>query len=69
MGITTVKLTIKNPFKLSKKITENFLVDTGAHYTVLPLSMVKKLGLRPSFKQEFSLADGKIISRNGRRSI
>lgn len=63
MGITTVKLTIKNPNRPTKKITENFLVDTGAHYTVLTWQMVKKLGIKPSFEQEFSLADGKIIKR------
>lgn len=64
MGITTVKLTVRNPMHPAKKITENFLVDTGAHYTILPQDAVKKLGLRPSFKQEFALADGKVISRN-----
>ena len=63
MGITNVKLTIKNPLKPQKEITDLFLVDTGAHYTVIPQFMVKKLGLKPSFTQEFSLADGKIIKR------
>ena len=64
MGITTVKLTVKNPVKPSKKIIENFLVDTGAHYTILTQKIVKKLGLRSAFTQEFALADGKIIKRN-----
>lgn len=63
MGITTIKLIIKNPADLRKKLEENFLVDTGAHYTVLPATAVKKLGLKASYMQEFSLADGKIIRR------
>lgn len=63
MGITNVKLTVKNPFDLTKKVEEQFLVDTGAHYTVLPSYIVKKLNLKPSFEQEFSLADGKVIKR------
>lgn len=63
MGVTTVKLTVKNPFKPSEKVTEDFLVDTGAHYTVLPEHIVKKLDLKKSHIQEFSLADGKIIKR------
>lgn len=63
MGITNVKLTLKNPRYPSKKVEGNFLVDTGAHYTVLPQALVKKLDLRPSYHQEFSLADGKIIRR------
>lgn len=64
MGITKVKLIIKNPFKPSQKVEGEFLVDSGAHYTVLPLSFVKKLGLKPSYEQKFSLADGKIIKRS-----
>lgn len=63
MGITTIKLTIKNPSNLNKKFEQEFLVDTGAHYTVLPKAAVKQLGLKPSHIQEFSLADGKIIKR------
>lgn len=63
MGITNVTLEIGNPADPSKKIKGEFLVDSGAHYTVLPQSYVKKLGLKPSFNQKFSLADGKIIER------
>lgn len=63
MGITKVKLLLRNPAYPTKKAEGDFLVDTGAHYTVLPFNLVKKLDLRPSFTQEFSLADGKIIKR------
>jgi len=64
MGITKVKLTIKNPMKPSTGIAGEFLVDTGAHYTVVPKSMVAKLKLKPSYIQEFVLADGKVIKRS-----
>lgn len=64
MGVTKVKLTVKNPFKQTKEISGDFLVDTGAHYTVLPKEMVEKLGIKKSFDQEFVLADGKIIKRS-----
>jgi len=30
---------------------------------VIPLNIVKKLGLRPSFSREFTLADGRKIER------
>lgn len=63
MGITTVKLIVKNPLKPKKQTEHEFLVDTGAHYTVLPQKEVQKLELKPSFEQEFSLADGKVIKR------
>lgn len=63
MGVTTVKIIIKNPFSPSNSSEGEFLVDSGAHYTVLPLSVVKKLNLKPSYTQEFSLADGRTIKR------
>lgn len=64
MGVTTARLTIKNPFKPKPSQTAEFMVDSGAHYTVLPQSLVKKLGLKPSYEQRFSLADGKVIQRS-----
>lgn len=63
MGMTQVRLIIKNPQNLNKKSEGEFLVDSGAHYTVLPLKMVKELGIKPAYEQDFSLADGKIIRR------
>lgn len=63
MGLTKVKLEITNPSKPSKKITEEFLVDSGAFYTVLPKHFVDKLDLKPSYNQDFSLADGTTIKR------
>lgn len=63
MGTTVVKLIFKNPKELSKTAEGDFLVDSGAHYTVLPKRFVKKLGLTPEYTQEFSLADGKIVKR------
>lgn len=64
MGVTTVKLTIKNTLNGGKAVEEEFLVDTGAHYTVIPAAIVKKLNLKSAFTQEFSLADGRIIKRD-----
>lgn len=39
------------------------MVDSGAVYTVLPGNVVKKLKLKSSFDQEFSLADGTEVKR------
>lgn len=63
MGAVSVTLTIKNPLKPTTAISGKYLVDSGAHYTVLSADTAQKLGIRPSFVQEFSLADGKIIKR------
>ena len=61
--MTHVELTIKNP--ANPKITEtgNFLVDSGASFTVLPKDFVDKLKLRPNFTREFTLADGTRVDR------
>lgn len=64
MGLTTVTLEVKNPRVPSRVIKEDFMVDSGASYTVLPGNMVKKLGLTRSFEQEFVLADGTKITRS-----
>lgn len=64
MGITTVQLTVKNPLNPNKSAEGEFLVDSGAHFTVLPAAMVKKLHIKPSYAQRFSLADGRIMQRN-----
>ncbi|MBI4137159.1 clan AA aspartic protease [Candidatus Roizmanbacteria bacterium] len=64
MGLTTVDLTIKNPHQSDKHASENFLVDSGASYTVVPEAMVRKLNLKPSFDREFTLADGKKVRRS-----
>lgn len=64
MGIISVKLTVKNIYDTTKQVEEEFLVDSGAHFTVLPLETVKKLSLRPTYVQQFSLADGRLIKRS-----
>jgi len=63
MGITNVNLTIKNPLETGRQATHEFLVDSGASFTVIPKDIVDKLGLKPSFYREFMLADGKKTER------
>ena len=54
---------VKNPLQPTKKAEGEFLVDSGASFTVLPNEMVKKLNIKPRFERDFSLADGKIMTR------
>ena len=64
MGITTVKLTIRNPENPSEGLENVFLVDSGAIYSVVPESDLKELGIIPHRTMDFSLADGTIIKRD-----
>jgi clan AA aspartic protease len=40
------------------------LVDTGATYTWIPRSVLERLGISPTFKRDFLLADGRTIQRD-----
>lgn len=61
--MTKVNLIIKSLTDSRRQVEADFLVDSGAHFTVVPSSIVEKLGLKPNFEQSFSLADGKTIKR------
>lgn len=63
MGMATITLKIKNPEDPSKVVEDAFLVDSGATYTVVPENALKKIGIKPSGEEKFSLADGRIITR------
>ncbi len=41
-----------------------FLVDTGAIYTVLPSSLLKELRVKPIGKRKFRLANNQVIERD-----
>jgi clan AA aspartic protease len=59
MGITFTKATISNPRQLGRdKVEVEFLIDTGAIYSVIPASTARKLGLQKLGREEFTLADG-----------
>lgn len=63
MGVTFVKATIKNPEKPTKTADVEFLVDSGAIYSVVAAKTLQNLGLKPHREQEFTLADGTKVKR------
>ncbi|CAI8051281.1 hypothetical protein GBAR_LOCUS28086 [Geodia barretti] len=44
--------------------TVNFLVDSGAGYTLLPFNVWRSLELEPTREEKFILADGTVVTRN-----
>lgn len=62
MGLTYVQATVSGPKGRSRRL--KFLVDSGAHYTVLPRAVWQALGLKPQQKMAFVLADGTEIDRS-----
>lgn len=63
MGITLIRAKIKNPEKPKLEKEEEFLVDSGAIYSVVSTKTLKSLGISPQRKQEFTLADGTKVKR------
>ncbi|MBI5528470.1 MAG: aspartyl protease family protein [Deltaproteobacteria bacterium] len=66
MGLTVLEIEVGNPArpKVTRKV--EFLVDSGAIYSVVPAAVLKRLGIKPTSKQEFRLADGsKIVRKKG----
>jgi len=47
-----------------KQADVEFLVDSGATYSVLPKDVWERLGLKPKRKTTFTLADGTTIKRS-----
>lgn len=66
MGITRVELEVSNLVTPKKKEKLEFLVDSGAIYSVVPAAVLRRLGIKSREKQEFRLANGeRIIRRKG----
>lgn len=63
MEMTTVTLRVKNPKDESRSIEKEFLVDSGATFTVVPKPILDKIGIKPTGEQKFVLADGRTVKR------
>ncbi len=63
MGLTVLKVEVGNPARpeITKEI--EFLIDSGAIYSVVPLDVLESLGIVPLTPQEFRLANGETIVR------
>ena len=63
MGLTVLEMEVGNPAR--PEVTEKleFLIDSGAIYSVVPTPVLEALGIQSLTTQEFRLADGSKISR------
>ena len=62
MGLTFVEGTVTGPTE--KQATIEFLVDSGAKYTLLPETTWKAIELSPKRRMTFTLADGTHVERD-----
>ena len=63
MGLTVLDVEVGNPSNPDVTETVEFLIDSGAIYSVVPTPDLERLGIRPLAEQEFRLADGSKITR------
>ena len=60
MGITYIEATVSNG---DRSATLDFLIDSGAQLSLLPLDIWRRLGLEAIDSRQFRLADGTLIER------
>lgn len=63
MSITYLDIVFKNPQDPKKLTKGHFLVDSGAVYSVVPALVLKKMGVKPTYSQKFSLANGEVVEK------
>jgi clan AA aspartic protease len=63
MGLTFIEATIANPAKPRRTARVKFLVDSGAAYSVVPASVLRRVGIKPRTTRRFILADGSTVTR------
>jgi predicted aspartyl protease len=63
MGLTVLKVEVGNPATPERTETIEFLVDSGAIYSVVPSQTLTVLGIKPLTTEEFRLANGETIVR------
>lgn len=66
MGLMTVEIEVANPADLSATEKLEFLVDSGAIYSVVPIPVLERLHIAPHSEETFRLANGeKIVRKKG----
>jgi clan AA aspartic protease len=64
MGLTYIQATIANPARPRRTARLKFLVDSGAAYSVVPSSVLQRLGIKRGKTKTFILADGTEVKRS-----
>lgn len=66
MGLTVLEMEVGNPANPEVTETVEFLIDSGAIYSVVPTPILERLGIRPLAEEEFRLANGaRIVRKKG----
>jgi clan AA aspartic protease len=64
VGITFLDVEVGNPADPEKTLTVEFMVDSGAIYSVAPATVLDELGIKPISQEKFWLANGEKMIRH-----
>ena len=64
MGVTTLSIEVANSSDLTVTERLDFIVDSGAVYSVVPRPVLSRLGIRPIRRETFRLGNGSRIERD-----
>lgn len=66
MGLTVLEVEVGNPANPGVTEKLEFVIDSGAIYSVVPTPILQRLSIVPLTEQEFRLADGtKVVRKKG----
>lgn len=63
MGLTYLDIEVANPALPNKTKIVQFLIDSGAIYSLVPQAILAELGIQPSGEEHYYLANGDKITR------
>ena len=63
MGLTFLEIEVGNPANPDVTERVEFLIDSGAVYSVVPAPILERLNVRPLSEQVFRLANGTKMAR------
>jgi len=64
MGLTFVKVKVANPADSTRAVEEEFLVDSGAVYSLVPRNDLEKIGIEPHSRRSFILTNIEQVVRD-----
>ena len=63
MGITNIRARVGNPADSNRFAEVEFLVDSGATYSLVPSETLASIGINPHSVREFVLGNGEFVQR------
>lgn len=63
VGFVRVPVWLSNPVDRSRRAQIEFLADSGSLLSWVPAATLESLGVEPTGRREFQLADGRIVER------